>query len=150
LTRVKSGISSAVQIEKNQMKTLLIILIALSSCTAALLIILSVSYLKYETPSMEDAIGFGGMLLFAGIFLIPICYLPTIHLVQKAKPNIPRFLIILGLIIVGNIPCYIFLWIGRSHLGYGENYLFMIGFVVMAMVFGLVYPLDKKRLLNEK
>jgi hypothetical protein len=132
------------------MKTLLIILVSLSACTAALLIILSVSYLKYETPSMEDAMGFGGMLVIAGLFLIPICYLPTIHFLQKAKPNISRFQVILGLLIIGNTPCYIFLWISSSNLGYGENYLFMIGFVVMAMVFGLVYPLDKKPLLNEK
>jgi hypothetical protein len=130
--------------QRPAMRALLIILIALTACCAGLLIILSVSYFNYETPSMADAIGFGGLLLFAGLFLIPICYLPTIHFLRKIRPKISRPGITAGLIALGNAPVYIFLWMTRRQMGYGEDVLFFIGFIAIALVFGMAYPLEKK------
>ena len=128
------------------MKTLWIIFLTLAACCAALVIILSVSYFTYETPSWADAMGFGSILVFVSVFIIPVCYLPIVHLVQKLRPNVSRFVLIVALAIVGNLPTYIFLWVARNKLGYGENLLFAIGFIVMAVVFGTAYPLNKRAL----
>ena len=128
------------------MKILLIILITLTACCAGLIIILSVSYVNYEMPSIEDAMGFGSILLLASLFLVPICYLPVIHFLRKMNSTLTRVILIAALVLAGNLPLYIILWIGKSRMGYGEGILFLIGFVVVAVVFGIAYPLTNRKL----
>ena len=132
--------------QKAALRTLLIILIILSACCAGLIMILSVSYVNYETPSIEDAMGFGSILVFASLFLVPTCYLPAIYFLRKINSALTRVRLIAMLVFVGNLPLYIILWIGKSKMGYGEGILFLIGFVVVAVIFGIAYPITNRKL----
>jgi hypothetical protein len=132
------------------MRTLLIILITLTACCAGLIMILSVSYVNYETPGIEDAMGFGSKLVFASLFLVPICYLPAIYFLRKTSSPPTRVSLIGVLVLGGNLPLYVILWIVKSKMGYGEVILFLIGFVVVAVVFGIAYPLTNRKLEARK
>ena len=104
--------------------------------------ILTTSYFLYETPHVEDAVGFGGLLLIGCSILITL----YIIILQKIRLHISAdkkvFIMPLVLSVVVNIPVYILLWIGSGQVfGAGEALLFSIGFTMVALFLGASYAL---------
>ena len=126
------------------MKIFRVMLASLFAWLAGLCSILTLSYFKYETPGIQDAIGFGGLLLFACIVLIPLLYIPTLLLLRRSKLSVSKLFLPLSLIFIANIPVYFILWkLHKTQMGSGEGFLFFVGFIVIGCVFGLSYPFTK-------
>ncbi len=113
-----------------------ILLAGLAAWTTALLALLFVSFVSFETPGLQDAMGYGGYLLIGGTLLIAIVYLPIMHLVRKRTAASQPLIVLPGLMaIAGNAPVYLLLWLSNRGFGPGEALLFTLGFFLLAYMF---------------
>ncbi len=125
--------------------------------TATLLISLSVVILStsllYDPPSFQDVFGFGGLLFFSLIMVVPLSYLPVMWLFKRFKIPSLSMLRVFALLVLGNIPLYLIMWKQyHGRMSIPEAKLFLIGYLVMAIVYGLLFKHsdDRKKLIMQK
>ncbi|HKG67312.1 MAG TPA: hypothetical protein VKA92_00470 [Segetibacter sp.] len=112
----------------------------LAAWFCSLMVVMIYTSLFYDQPGFQDLLGFGGLLLFACIVLIPFCYLPLMWSYKKL--NIPSvwWSRIIGLVVIGNIPIYLLMWKQyEGKMSLPEAKLFLSGYITIAMVYGFLY-----------
>ncbi len=84
--------------------------------------------------------GFGGLLLMATLISIPLFYLPLLWVYRKLNAPNSIWLRALLLLLIGNIPIYILLFVQyKGRMSLPEAWLFLIGMISVAAFFGLFY-----------
>ena len=120
----------------------------LASWFGSLIIVLGYTSLFYDKPSFQDVLGFGGLLLFACLVLIPFFYVPLMWSYRKLNVPSTWWLRIIVLIVIGNIPVYLLMWKQyESSMGLTEAKLFLAGYITIAITYGFLY---RHQNLNEK
>ena len=114
------------------------------SWLGGLTVLLLIAYLysgnPANEPSLNDAIGFGGLLLMASFANILVIYLPLLWVYQKINAPNRNWLRALILVLVGNIPVYTMLMYQyRGRMSLPEAWLFLIGIISVAAFFGLFF-----------
>ncbi len=106
---------------------------------SGLLFIMAYTRIKYDMPSFQDLIGFGGLLLFSCIMLIPFFYNPLMWLSRKLNFH-NSWLRVLLLVVVGNIPIYLIMYKQyKDRMSIPEARLFLAGYITIAIVWGLLF-----------
>jgi hypothetical protein len=120
------------------MKTIRIISLSCLAWFCGLLAILITSFFRYETPGLQDVLGFGGLLFLACLIWVPVFYLPVVFFIINVYPHAHPLTFAVALFTVANLPLHIILWSQRSvSMGNCEGLLFFIGFAFIAFVFGI-------------
>jgi hypothetical protein len=122
------------------MKTIRIVALTCLAWCCGLLSILITSYFRYETPGLQEVLGFGGILFLACLIWVPVLYLPVVFFISKVYPQSHPLIFPATLLTISNLPLHIILWSQRNiSMGHGEALLFFIGFAFVAFVFGSGY-----------
>ncbi len=112
----------------------------LTAVFGGLMLVMIYSAIAYEMPGLQDFLGFGGLLFFGCLFLIPFFYLPLMWFYKRLDiPSVGWFRII-ALVLLGNIPVYLLLFkMSKSTMSISEAKLFLAGFLAIAIIYGLLY-----------
>jgi hypothetical protein len=112
--------------------------------------ILAAAFFSYDYFSIIDITSFGSLSFMAIAVTVPLFYLPLIWWMKK-RISISRQFIYFpaGLALFANPPLYFVTWINTPvNCGVTEAMLFTTGFIVTALVFGLVMAYRQRRLSN--
>lgn len=117
------------------------VLYGLLAWLCGLVTILGASYCLYETPGIVDAVSYMMILFFACVILNGLVYLPVLYVLCKKfnEHNVVRYApwLLAGIV---NLPLYaVIVWQSDKVFGKGEAVLFFLGFVMVALVFGVGY-----------
>ena len=117
----------------------------------SLMVVMIYTSLFYDQPGFQDLLGFGGLLLFACIVLIPFFYLPLMWIYKKLNMPSNGWLRIIVLVVIGNIPMYLLLskqYEGKMSLP--EAKLFLSGYITIAIVYGFLYHRHQNEMFIQK
>jgi hypothetical protein len=110
------------------------------SWVAGLLSILALSYFNFEKPGIQDAIGFGGILLAGSLIVVPLLYLPSLNVMKRTEFHNVRWYPLV-LLLASNLPVYLSIYyFGKDNMGMSEQLLFVAGFAATAVTFGFLFP----------
>ena len=127
------------------MKLFKIIVLALAACLIALTIVIAISYINDEAPGLQDLLGFGGIFMAGTILCVPLLYLPTLFILKKISPGNHMFGFTPSIVLIANLPVYFIISaLNPADTGRGESVLFLIGFFIIAGVFGAGYVMLHK------
>ncbi len=126
----------------------------LAAWFGSLLLVMFYTTYSYDKPSFADFLGFGGLLLFACLMLIPFFYLPLMWGYKKLHVPSVWWLRVIVLTLIGNIPIYLILLKQyKGTMDIAEAKLFLAGYVGIAIIYGLLYrhtARDEKSIKNIK
>lgn len=112
----------------------------LTALFGGLMLIMVYSALVYDRPSLQDFLGFGGLLFFGCIILIPFFYLPLMLVYRILNIRSVWWLRAITLVSLGNIPIYLLIFKQyKSRMSISEAKLFLAGFLAIAIIYGLLY-----------
>ncbi len=112
----------------------------LTSVFGGLMLIMLYSALAYDRPGLQDFLGFGGLLFFGCIILIPFFYLPLMWVYRRLNIHSVWWLRAITLVSLGNIPVYLLIFKqSKSRMSVSEAKLFLAGFLAIAIIYGLLY-----------
>jgi hypothetical protein len=112
-------------------------LFLLLSWLSGMLVILIFAFFTYEQFSIVDITSFAVFMLIGCILSLLFLYIPALWLFNKHVLNKKKIHFPMLLVFVANIPVYaIILWKNGDLYGSSETFLFILGFVVVAAVFG--------------
>ncbi len=110
----------------------------LAAWFGSLLLVMFYTTWSYDKPSLADFLGFGGLLLFACLMLIPFFYLPLMWGYKKLHMPSVWWLRVIVLTFIGNIPIYLILLKQyKGTMDIAEAKLFLAGYVGIAIIYGL-------------
>ncbi len=116
-------------------------IVAALSWLAGLATILSWSYIFVETPSRADVFGFGTLTLITAVPIFALLYLPGLFWLRRRLGGCrPAAFFPLASGVLLNLPVValsLFMARLKASMAVGEHTLFIAGFVVMGLTFGL-------------
>ena len=118
---------------------MIILLSFLLSWLSGMFVILVAAFISYEQFGIIDITSFTVLTLAGCIIVIPLIYLPVLKFLNRIVNADKQFIWFPAcLILLANLPVYFIIWLKNNDLyGWSEAVLFMLGFVITALIFGL-------------
>lgn len=112
----------------------------------SVIVVMIYTTIVYDPPSIQDFLGFGGLLIFAALLLVPFSYNPIMWLSRKIHAQGNGLYRAILLATIGNVPIYLLMlkqYQGRMSIP--EAKLFVAGYIALAIAYGLLFKYERSR-----